>query len=1142
MCSWVLNGLEMLVGLDLQAGYGLDLVLNKVVETISFTSKGKLLALPWRWTLRLDFGVRVRKHIVRDSLKHWNDSFFYVDDSVFPLFVPWYTKKKVTRDPSPTADEFSAEASDFLTTHQAQFWKFSGSFLCLVGISRYYELDDNVYPDFLADDDEEMDLFAFINHTDPTKVRIAEKQIEEGQVPLLESTRGRVVLLAGDEEVNIVVNEEVEATAADKPKGSRKKRKAAGEHSTLAVEVGVTAVATVPFVTSSVTLTPEHEGGGRTDFITGPNLRTQHPAKRFVISLDSPCHSSSNVADAEVSSVVRSLVLDPHIMTTTVATKVVVDTSSVPVPKAGNEPVYHTLFADSASTGEARHDITFAAVKAAKGDRANELDGLKARNLVHEGKRLSSDELNVKAASLESQKDNLASQDEHVKILSDKVSGLDAEFMGMALHLDKEFYPRFWTTIAGQRWILSRGLKLVVMKCLQSSEYLIALGEAISRAIDKGMQNRLEAGIDHGRAGRSLVDVAAYDPSAEAKYVSAVHALRGLDFPLLSQLESQKDASIADIMSLLHLEGPAAENLEASQLIRGDAASCCLSLYDAMVPLIKPLSAENLVGEASTTSYVPSILVLDYDVLDAEPQTEAPPFASVVFEKEELETAPHDQASKRSKSSCDGCWIAKSWITCVNTNGNTTLSEAQGVSLRITSSFHLRPPAKGIDLRVADSHTGNHPKDDFTPLETIQRPYSVIRKRIPFELEGETFKPERARLGRYPTSVRIFHDPILFLAGLKSLWEHGQQCPAILVGGKEMAFRNFIYTEDDEDLSFLPKEPSSSLDTGSPSILVNTETLKPDKELVNQPAEITADSGESPKPKLFVVHPGSVAARIKDRKCKTRGVSSRPPAKRKLAPGSLTSHTKTSSSKEDVPFLTVLAVVDNAINRRSNELLQVIQKMRGEFDVMRSRKRVREEECEWLRVKCKVAMTKFEKNFAVMALREKIFAFSTKFKEHKLNLDMMMLESQKWAGYQQSLSILDSKLTSLEAEKARLEAVKVSLRKEVEKLKQYRREVVSKVVPYAAMELVHSDDMGSLVGKLVSSIVFHGRCRAFEQVVDMKEPFDLSKVKGYRSSYKKDHTQASNDLATATFPWLDEFLADPSAPIEALLLKKPPTL
>ncbi|GKA96282.1 hypothetical protein Tco_0818377 [Tanacetum coccineum] len=145
----------------------------------------------------------------------------------------------------------------------------------------------------------------------------------------------------------------------------------------------------------------------------------------------------------------------------------------------------------------------------------------------------------------------------------------------------------------------------------------------------------------------------------------------------------------------------------------------------------------------------------------------------------------------------------------------------------------------------------------------------------------------------------------------------------------------------------------------------------------------------------------------------------------------------------------------------------------------------------------------------------------------------MMLKSQKWVGYQQSLSTLESKVTSLEAKKATLEAVEVSLRKEVEKLKQDGREVVSKFVPYAVMELVYSDDMGSLVGRLMSSAILYRRCRAYEQVADMKEPFDLSKVKGYHSSYKKDHTQANNDLSTAIFPWLDEFVADPSAPIEA---------
>ncbi|GJX01709.1 hypothetical protein Tco_0185622 [Tanacetum coccineum] len=41
--------------------------------------------------------------------------------------------------------------------------------------------------------------------------------------------------------------------------------------------------------------------------------------------------------------------------------------------------------------------------------------------------------------------------------------------------------------------------------------------------------------------------------------------------------------------------------------IRGDAASRHLSLSDAIVPLIEPLSAENLVGEASTSG-VPAVV------------------------------------------------------------------------------------------------------------------------------------------------------------------------------------------------------------------------------------------------------------------------------------------------------------------------------------------------------------------------------------------------------------------------------------------------------------------------------------------------------------------------------------------------------
>ncbi|GJS56749.1 hypothetical protein Tco_0651533 [Tanacetum coccineum] len=101
-----------------------------------------------------------------------------------------------------------------------------------------------------------------------------------------------------DEWANIVrVKDEMLATITDRTKGSKKKRKAAGgasgsnlppkklradydtsgagvstdgksvvalqgllKRSTLSVEVGVAAVATLPFITSFVSLTPEHEG------------------------------------------------------------------------------------------------------------------------------------------------------------------------------------------------------------------------------------------------------------------------------------------------------------------------------------------------------------------------------------------------------------------------------------------------------------------------------------------------------------------------------------------------------------------------------------------------------------------------------------------------------------------------------------------------------------------------------------------------------------------------------------------------------------------------------------------------------------------------------------------------------------------
>ncbi|GKE44113.1 hypothetical protein Tco_1471397, partial [Tanacetum coccineum] len=127
---------------------------------------------------------------------NWNDYFFWVDATAFPLSVPLHKSKTLKKDPFPKPSQYNAEVCNFLRTHTAPFWKFPKPFLCWVGISRYYELDENNYPFFLDDNNEAVDLFSFIHHADPTKVRVGEMEKAGDQVPLLEATSGRVVLLA----------------------------------------------------------------------------------------------------------------------------------------------------------------------------------------------------------------------------------------------------------------------------------------------------------------------------------------------------------------------------------------------------------------------------------------------------------------------------------------------------------------------------------------------------------------------------------------------------------------------------------------------------------------------------------------------------------------------------------------------------------------------------------------------------------------------------------------------------------------------------------------------------------------------------------------------------------------------------------
>ncbi|GJV41430.1 hypothetical protein Tco_1419870 [Tanacetum coccineum] len=96
------------------------------------------------------------------------------------------------------------------------------------------------------------------------------------------------------------------------------------QDSRLMVEQDVSALPTLPFITSSVTASTLEEGGDHTDFVTGPSLRTVGPSARFVVLSDSSHHTGAKSADPEVDSLVRSVTL---VMTT--ATTVTAFVSSV---------------------------------------------------------------------------------------------------------------------------------------------------------------------------------------------------------------------------------------------------------------------------------------------------------------------------------------------------------------------------------------------------------------------------------------------------------------------------------------------------------------------------------------------------------------------------------------------------------------------------------------------------------------------------------------------------------------------------------------------------------------------------------------------------------------------------------------------
>ncbi|GJW76745.1 gypsy type transposase, partial [Tanacetum coccineum] len=130
--------------------------------------------------------------------------------------------RHVVRDPAPSATDFNQQDYDTLVAYPSPFQKFPEAFLCLVGLSRHYPLDEETYPWFLHKNEEggcrlfiyalcvlrlvvllltlhlfceDMDIFAFIHAPDPTKVKVVKRELNEDEPLLLETIIGRTIPL-----------------------------------------------------------------------------------------------------------------------------------------------------------------------------------------------------------------------------------------------------------------------------------------------------------------------------------------------------------------------------------------------------------------------------------------------------------------------------------------------------------------------------------------------------------------------------------------------------------------------------------------------------------------------------------------------------------------------------------------------------------------------------------------------------------------------------------------------------------------------------------------------------------------------------------------------------------------------------------
>nr|GEV31680.1 transposase (putative), gypsy type [Tanacetum cinerariifolium] len=544
-----------------------------------------------------------------------NNRFFWVDESVFPTVVDWRTN--APKDGMLAAGTYSVKAVRALDMHRTPIQKQPKMLFCLVGLSRRYYLEDEVYPTFLHDNDRDMDLFSLIRAPNPTKVKVESRLRAPHEVPLLTLTVNRVIEMddptTASDSSEVPPSGDVPAAAAPEPSRVELLRQILLRPQRAAKEAMMGPTRMLP---------PSHCEEimlilGPSEALMGERASLPYSWAWLLLLLCLKMHLQASVTQIPCVLLILWLALRLMFSLGVVAAEDPESENAFSPTEVGSpggvyRPEWSVTNGSLLDTPEACQDLVdhvappgyFSELRHMRNE-----DFLGQYNVARRDKRIEARELEIKnlEALLETKADmKRAAEDksaglikeledmrarfsdlqvshghlsQHVASLKEQVSGeeklkaafeefkryederverryaeLDARLDALSINFDEELYPHMLTAITGRKWVIGHGLRLAMMKCVESLEMRQAFADVVSAGVAKGMSEGLKHRVEHGQAQLTVESIEAYDPEAEAKFVAALQSLKDLKYPLLDQLEGLKDAPMDVIMAALYLE------------------------------------------------------------------------------------------------------------------------------------------------------------------------------------------------------------------------------------------------------------------------------------------------------------------------------------------------------------------------------------------------------------------------------------------------------------------------------------------------------------------------------------------------------------------------------------------------------------